>query len=151
MSVTRRTQGEPPADAVHTLRGFFARRAPDRVLAAYLFGSRARGAGMPSSDFDVGLVLDPVVRPDPRARFDLRVDLTGELIGVLNWDDVDVVILNEAPATLAAGAVTEGTLLFCRDARRLREYVRDVQLVAADLRAFLQRMEKRLLERLSAS
>jgi len=150
MSETRRIQETPPADAVHRLREFFARRVPDEVLAAYLFGSRARGAGTPSSDFDVGLVLEPPVQLDSRARFDLRVDLIGELIGVLNWNEVDVVILNEGPPTLSAGAITQGTLLFCRDARRLRDYVRDVQLLAADLRPFLLRMEKRLLKRLSA-
>ncbi len=151
MSVTRRSQGSPVADPLRALRDFFARRAPDEVLAAYLFGSRAHGAGMPLSDFDVGLVLDPKDRSDPRMRIDLRVDVTGELIQALDWNDVDVVVLNDVPPTLAARAATEGTPLFCRDARRLREFVRDVQLMAADLRPFLQRMEKRLLERLSTS
>lgn len=123
----------------------FARRAPGRVPAAYLCGSRARGTAMPSSDVDVGVVPDRRTRSDPRARFDLRVDPTGQLIRALSRNDVGAVILDEAPPPLAAAVVAQGTFAFCRDARRLREFVRGAQLVAADPRPFLRRMEERLL------
>ncbi|HEX4841039.1 MAG TPA: nucleotidyltransferase domain-containing protein [bacterium] len=135
---------------VREIQSFFESQGPD-VLAAYLFGSRANGTATPWSDVDIGIVLNPAHRLDARARFSLRIDLTRELMRSLRWNDVDVVILNDGPPALAATVLAEGTLLLCHDARRLQDFARDVQLRAADLKPFLQRMQTRLLARLRAT
>lgn len=99
---------------------------------------------------DVGIVLDPATRLDAEARFKLRIDLGTALIGVLHQNDVDIVLVNEAPPRLAATILTEGVQVFCRDRGRLIGIVRDVELRAADLEPFLRRMEQQLLKRLAA-
>ena len=88
---------------------------------------------------------------DPPARFRLRLDLTGRLIHVLHNNDVDLVLVGEAPPRLAAALLTRGVQVFCRDVDRLTDVVRDVQLRAGDLEPFLRRMEQRLLEHLASS
>jgi predicted nucleotidyltransferase len=133
------------------LRDFFAREAPREVLAVYLFGSHARGTPHTESDVDVGLVLEPGSTLDQSARFNVRIELGGRLIHALHNNNVDVVVLNDAPPPLAAAAVTKGVQVYCRDARRLASVERDIQLRAADLQPFLRRMERRLLERLGSS
>jgi predicted nucleotidyltransferase len=92
------------------LRDFFQTGAPD-VVAAYLFGSVARGTSRATSDVDVGILL---ARP-PAPRFaDLPLDLEADLerlIGV----PTQVVVLNRAPADLVHRVLRDGTLLVDRD------------------------------------
>jgi uncharacterized protein len=133
------------------LRDFFAREAPPEVLAAYLFGSRAAGAPHAQAMRTSAWYLEPGCCLDPAAPFNLRIDLTGRLIHALRNNDVDVVLVNDAPPLLAAAIVTAGVPVYSRDARRLTAVARDLQLRAGDLEPFLRRMEQRLLERLATS
>lgn len=134
---------------VAPLRAFLERRAPPHVLAVYLFGSRAKGRSGRESDLDVGVVVEPEAALSTADRFDLRVHLASDLMVALRENEVDVTVLNELPPTFAALVLREGKLVFCRDARRLQEFARDVQLRAADLRPFLRRHERTLLRTLA--
>ena len=109
------------------------------VVSAYLFGSRARGRAHRESDVDVAILLDPAARLDDAERFEVRLALTGALIGRLHCNDVDLVLLNEAPPLLARRIVTDGRRVHCADPDADRRFVRQVQLAAADLLPFLRR------------
>jgi predicted nucleotidyltransferase len=79
------------------------------VQAAYLFGSVATGRARPDSDIDVAvLVSRRIMRRDP---FKYRVDLMTDLMRVLNRNDVDLVLLNEAPPLLAHRVLSKGKLI----------------------------------------
>ena len=56
------------------------------------------------------------------------------------------VILNDAPPEFGARIVTAGLRVFCSDAEADHEFVRDVQLRAADLAPFLRRLRGLKLE-----
>lgn len=131
-----------------SLREFFASRPELGVAAAYLFGSWAQGRAHRESDIDIGLLLDWQEHPTPRDRFEVRVRLGSELIRLLGENEVDVVILNDAPPHLGRRVVTEGIRVFCGDAAAEHAFVRDVQLRAADLEPFLRRMRRIKLEAL---
>ncbi|MBI3912216.1 MAG: nucleotidyltransferase domain-containing protein [Armatimonadetes bacterium] len=98
------------------------------VRLAYLFGSHAAGRAHADSDVDVAVLLDEHLTADER--FAQRLELIGELMRVFRTEDVDVVILNEAPPALAYEVLRGGRVLFRRDeqarieyaARTLREY-----------------------------
>jgi predicted nucleotidyltransferase len=78
----------------HRLRAFLQTRAPE-VVAAYLFGSVARGRSSAMSDVDVGVLL---AKP-PAVLADLPLDLEADLerfVGV----PTQVVVLNSAPVPL---------------------------------------------------
>lgn len=83
----------------------------EEVVAAWLFGSRARGTEAQDSDADVGVLLRDVAHGSLDAyRFDLANDLT-EHCGVT----VDLVVLNRASADLVHRVLRDGELLVERD------------------------------------
>jgi hypothetical protein len=71
--------------------------------------------------------------------------LIADLIAVLHCNDVDLVVLNDAPPLLARRIVLEGLRVHCADGEAEHAFRRDVQLRAADLAPFLQRARARLL------
>lgn len=59
---------------------------------------------------------------------------------------VDVVILNDAPPTLAAAIVTAGARVYYADAELDHEFRRDAQIRAADIEPFLRKFRQTKLE-----
>lgn len=135
-------------DPVATLRSYFEAHPEWGVVSAYLFGSHAAGRAHRESDVDVAVLLDWRRHPDRGERFDLRVRLTSELISVLHHNEVDLVVLNDAPPLFGRRIVWEGTRVFVADPEADRAYVRDVQLRAADVAPWLARARRRKLEAL---
>jgi predicted nucleotidyltransferase len=66
------------------------------VVFAYLFGGFGRGKPTPLSDVDIAVYLEPSAEV-PSA----KLDLIGALMQALDTDEVDIVVLNEAPLALA--------------------------------------------------
>lgn len=90
----------------------------DEVIAAYLFGSHARGEARPDSDIDLAvLTREPVARAllDPLAR--LEMDLADTL-----GRDIDLVDLRSAPPDLVHRVLRDGRLLLDRDPDRRAEF-----------------------------
>lgn len=137
-----------PQDPLSRLRGYLETQAQPGLVSAYLFGSHAEGRAHRESDVDVAVLLDRAVHPQPRDRFEKRVRLGSELIHVLGVNDVDLVILNDAPPGLGRAIVSRGERIYCADDAADHAYVRDVQLLAADLAPFLQRTRRIKLEAL---
>lgn len=127
----------------------FATAAPPGVIAAYLFGSHAEGRAHRESDVDVAVLLDDRVHRTAAARSEARVRLCAWLVGALSVNDVDLLVLNDAPPLLGRKVVTDGLAVYLADAERARLYVRDVQLRAADLAPFLAKHRVTLLEALA--
>jgi len=96
---------------VETLKEFMARQ-PD-VRLAYLFGSCGRGRANPLSDVDVAVLLADRLSPAEQGQARLR--LVGDLMGVLQREDVDLVVLNSAPLLLRHRVLRDGQLLFVAD------------------------------------
>ena len=67
-----------------------------RAVFAYLFGGFGRGKSTPLSDIDIAVYLDRSA--DVSAT---KLDLIGAFMQALDTDEVDIVILNEAPLSLA--------------------------------------------------
>lgn len=130
------------------LRAYFRDQSRFRVVSVYLFGSHGAGRAHRESDVDVGVLLDRQRHPSREERFEARVRLGSELIDALDTNEVDVVILNDAPPLLGRRVVTEGRRAFCADPEADHRYVRDVQLRAADLGPFLERTRRIKLEAL---
>ena len=85
--------------------------APDRMIAAYLYGSIARRDARDDSDVDLALLL----RERPPATLEgLELDFEGDLERALQRP-VQVVALNTAPADLVHRVLRDGQLLLERD------------------------------------
>lgn len=79
----------------------------------------------------------------------MRVRLGSDLIAVVHHNEVDVVILNDAPPLLGRKVVYDGIRVYLEDPGADHEYVRTVQIRAADLEPWLARMRKVRLEALA--
>src|SRR3990172_4090002 len=100
----------------HDPRAYFKdlvdRLASDEdIVAVYLFGSYARDEVGPLSDVDIGVLLRHHVLSEHY--FDKQLDFVEKAARALRTDEVDLVILNQAPAPLAYRVIRERNVLFC--------------------------------------
>ena len=87
----------------------------DGLLAVYLFGSRARGAHRPGSDFDLAvLAAQPLAAVQ---RFELAQELA-----VLVGHDVDLIDLRQASSVLRSQVIGGGRPLYRASAPELEAF-----------------------------
>ena len=139
------------AKVANRLRDHFRDTRYATVVSAWLFGSHGEARAHRESDVDVGVLLDRRMVPTGGQRFELRVRLTSDLIHALGNNNVDLVVLNDAPPLLARRIVRAGIEVFCRDRNLDRDFRRDVQIRAADLAPFLERYRRMTLDALAES
>ena len=98
-----------------------------QILFALLFGSRAKGNARESSDWDVGVYLDPELGEAERFRWQRRL-----LASLAPRYELDLVVLNEAPPLLAHRCL-QGERLFVRDQTLyVRFFVRTLAMAGDD-------------------
>ena len=95
------------------------------------------------------MLLDRNLLPTRKGRFGASLWLRAELAAALATERVDLVVINDAPPLMARRIVTEGLRVLCKNSEIDHAFVRDVQLKAADLQPFLDRMQKIKLEALT--
>ncbi|HEX5761299.1 MAG TPA: nucleotidyltransferase domain-containing protein [Thermoanaerobaculia bacterium] len=133
------------------LREALAQVPVQGIVSAYLFGSHAAGRSHRESDIDVAVLLDWQRHPTRQERFAARLRLIGELAHALRTreDRLDIVILNDLPPLFGRSIVWDGVRFFCADPEADRAHTVQVQLRAADLAPWLERMRKLKLEALA--
>jgi uncharacterized protein len=95
---------------IEALRNLFA-TAPRDVIAAYLYGSQARGSATDKSDVDIGILL--AKRPEPKLR-SLSRELESALESTLRRS-VQVVVMNGASSDLVHRVLRDGVIVLDRD------------------------------------
>jgi len=98
----------------------------ERILVAYMFGSKSRGLQTTESDTDIAVLLYEL----PKNLLDYYLDLMERLSTVLG-DSIDLVVLNTAPPLLKHQVIKYGKILYSRDeearvefeARAIKEYL----------------------------
>ena len=138
---------EALAPVLNGLASYFA--AKPGVQAAWLFGSHCEGRSHRDSDVDLAVLLEHARYPDARARFEARVAMTADIVALLHRNEIDLVVLNDAPSRFARHIVLDGRRVHCSDPEAEHAFRRDVQLRAADIGPFLDRMRRIKLEALS--
>jgi predicted nucleotidyltransferase len=112
-AVETRSSATPRDEVTARLRSFFAAHG-ENVVAAYLFGSTARGDARPTSDVDVAVLL---ATPPPATLESIPVELASELTRILGIE-TEVVILNRAPVDLVKRVLRDGVLVAENDRSR---------------------------------
>jgi predicted nucleotidyltransferase len=129
---------------VEPLRSHFARAVPD-LVAAYLFGSVARGQERRDSDVDIGVVLGSHV-PLTLADYDRLAQLQDDLAGEIGCD-VDVVALDHASPDLVHNVLVDRILLHDGDHDARIEFEIRARNEFFDLQPFLERYRRTVLGR----
>ena len=78
------------------------------IIFAYLFGSLSRGKRRPLSDVDLGIYIKNIKRLDYLLLF-------SKISKILCTDEIDLVVLNSAPISLAGRILLERKLLIDKD------------------------------------
>lgn len=85
------------------------------VVAAWAFGSAQDGMVRDEGDIDIGILVEAA------PSLDELTGLLGRLQDALQFEDIDLVVLNEANPILRFEALS-GKSLFCRDLSRRAEF-----------------------------
>ena len=95
------------------------------IILAYLFGSQATGKTGPLSDIDLAFLVDKALIDKAAYPYGYHAYLTSEMISLLGSNNVDVIILNDAPPLLKFQVIHRGEVIFCRSkSDRLAFYIR---------------------------
>jgi predicted nucleotidyltransferase len=80
--------------------------ADSRIIFAYIFGGLATGNQRPLSDIDIAVYLDSCAD-----RAEAKLDIIGNLSDTLKTDEIDLVILNDAPISLVGRILKKKRLI----------------------------------------
>lgn len=83
------------------------------VLEAYLFRSHALGRAQPHSDIDVAVYIDESLAEE--GAFGYRAQLIAEIMSGLRSNNIDFLILNQAPPALYYRVLRDGIRVSSRD------------------------------------
>ena len=117
--------------------------AEPSVIAAYLYGSAARGE--PARDLDVAVLFDAKV--DPRVLEPLAAAL--QAAGAPSGPEIDLRPLNHAAPRFQVTVLKEGKLLFERDREARLAHEAHFMSLWADFRPTWLAMRQRMLQRWS--
>ena len=82
-----------------------------KVLFAYLFGGLAKEKLQPLSDVDIAVYM----AAGSLSLSDLKLDLLGKLIDILQTDEIDLVVLNTAELPLIMNVLKSKKVIVDRD------------------------------------
>jgi len=116
----------------------------NEIVAAYVFGSFAKGYERADSDIDIGLLL----AHDEEGGGFYPERIAGELKGTLKTKrDIDVRILNRGTLRFLH-QVLNGKLVFCRDDKKRIEFETSTIRKYLDFKPFLEEYDRMRKERL---
>jgi len=121
----------PPAEVIAeiTRRIRPVLESDERVRFAYLFGSVARGDDQPGSDVDLAVLTHP------RGTLLNDARLHDELAAALGRNDIDLLVLDDAPLWLRYRVVA-GHVVFSRDERHRIAFRERVEKEFLDFRPY---------------
>ncbi|MEW5898009.1 MAG: nucleotidyltransferase domain-containing protein [Bacillota bacterium] len=88
------------------------------IFAAYLYGSYGTAAQTPFSDVDLAVLLAPEAdRTLPK-----QMEIEANLAKICHIDDINLLLLNDAPVLLQFKVISTGRLIFARDAEAVNDF-----------------------------
>ena len=111
------------------------------VVFAYLYGSRARGAGRPDSDVDIGIAVAPGV-DDPERLASRVADVLTARSGT---GRIEVTVLDGAPIRFLGRVLRSRVVLYSRDEPARVEFESRLGRMADDVEVWAAQMDRELL------
>jgi predicted nucleotidyltransferase len=109
-------------------------KTDEEIVALFSFGSQTCGFLKPLSDLDFAILLTNKI--GRTQRFDKNIELIGKFNKALSTDDVDLIILNDAPVRFSYQIIQSGKLLFCRKHDELIDHIEKTVKIYLDFKFF---------------
>lgn len=147
-------------DIIESLKEYFLKR--DEISMAFVFGSYARGHEMAESDFDVAVYFKPKKGVmEHKCDLDIEGQIWSDVSAIVK-KEVDLVCLNNAPASLVSSVVTEGIPFAVKDKKLFWEiylrssseaedfyhFVKDFYDISKKATSLTEEQKTKILERL---
>lgn len=116
----------------------------DFVVALFIFGSGAKGKLKPLSDLDFGILLS--MKLDKKERFEKQLELIGTFNETFKTDEIDLVLMNDAPIRFSYNILRDGKLLFCGDRTKLVDFVERTVKLYLDFKFFRDDFDRAYLK-----
>jgi len=114
------------------------------IAALFVFGSFADDNLTPLSDLDFAVLLR--LDMSPSARFDKHLELIGLFNETYKTDEIDLVVLNDAPLRLRHTIIKTGRPLYIADKSALIDFSDHSTKLFLDFRFFRDQFDKVFLE-----
>ena len=116
----------------------------EHLVGVYGFGGLASGRLNPLSDLDFGILLS--TRLNARERHGLFLELLGVFNRILGTDEVDLIVMNNAPLCFSQRIFESGRLLFVRNQQELADFWDQVTRYCLDFRYFKEQFDRAFKE-----
>ena len=144
-SLSTEQRGSRLSDALSKIRKVLEKRP--EVLAAYLYGSHAKGYAREGSDIDIGVLLYPNVKYSLMDEGGLKMELD-----CVNGFDVDAFIINGKSPSFKHSVISPRRVIFCQDdslradfeVQTFNEYFEVRPLLEESYQATLETVRRRL-------
>ena len=123
------------------LKKYFINK-PD-ISAAFLFGSQVKNRAGKISDWDIAVYFVPeqwaneIEWEESGKVYPEENKIWDDLVDILRTDNVDLVVLNRAPANIAASAISEGRALVIKDRKSFLDFLLVTMRQAEDYSDFV--------------
>jgi uncharacterized protein len=124
---------------------FINRIRPDGdVAAVILFGSVAQGKLKPLSDLDLALLLSSRMAKDER--MEKQLNLLALANSIFRTDEIDLIVLNDAPPRMAHNILKTGMVLFVRDKNSFSDFRERITRLYLDFKYFRDSFDREFLK-----
>lgn len=115
------------------------------MASAYVYRSQSIGRHW-DRVLGLAVLLDPARNATPAARNELLTEIAPDLSEAAGEARLDLAVLNDLPAPVARRIAFEGRRIVSPSPELDRDFLRDVQVRAVDIEAFLRRPRRARLE-----
>lgn len=110
-----------PSDVKENIPVIVEKLSPDReITALYVFGSLAKGVLKPLSDLDFGILLSGKLTK--KNRFTKHLYLIGIFSDIFHTEEIDIVIMNDAPLHFCYNIIRSGKLLLVNNKKEFIDF-----------------------------
>jgi predicted nucleotidyltransferase len=114
------------------------------IVALYAFGSLATGELQQLSDLDFGILVASTLDKDKR--FYKHLDLIGLFTETLRTDEIDLVLMNDAPIRFSFNILKMGNLLYYSSPLALIDYREMIVKLYLDFKFYRDSFDEAFLE-----